>query len=420
MSSSRDNLDNMDRDQIKNMSDQARDDLNADPITGEPGSHPVGTGLGATGGAAAGAAIGAVAGPVGSLVGGVIGAIAGAAAGHAAGEAVNPTEEEAYWRENYTNTSYYQSTAAQHPDLDYDRDYSTAYRVGYENRAHYNQTHRFEDAESDLSRKWDEVKGESRLKWEQAKDATRDAWDRASNRSTGTHTTTTHRTHTDGDLNRDPITGEPGSHPVGTGVGGVGGAAAGAAIGSVAGPVGTVIGGAIGAVAGGAAGHATGEAVNPTDERYVNDTETTKSHPIGTSVGGLGGAAAGAAVGSAAGPVGTVVGGVIGAVAGGAAGHAAGEAINPTEEEAYWRNSYTTTPYYSSNSALYSDLDYDRDYAPAYRLGYENRSQYQNANRFEDAESDLGRKWEQVKGESRLKWEQAKDATRDAWNRVTR
>lgn len=356
MSSSRDNLDNMDRDQIKNMSDQARDDLNADPITGEPGSHPVGTGLGATGGAAAGAAIGAVAGPVGSLVGGVIGAIAGAAAGHAAGEAVNPTEEEAYWRENYTNTSYYQSTAAQHPDLDYDRDYSTAYRVGYENRDHYNQTHRFEDAESDLSRKWDEVKGESRLKWEQAKDATRDAWDRVSNRSDSNHTSTynTVTTRSEHDLNRDPITGEPGSHPVGTGVGGVGGAAAGAAI------------------------------------------------------------------GSAAGPVGTVVGGVIGAVAGGAAGHAAGEAINPTEEEAYWRNSYTTTPYYSSNSTLYSDLDYDRDYAPAYRLGYENRSQYQNANRFEDAESDLGRKWEQVKGESRLKWEQAKDATRDAWNRVTR
>ena len=39
------------------------EDTNPDPITGEPGSHPVGTGLGAGGGALAGAAIGSVAGP---------------------------------------------------------------------------------------------------------------------------------------------------------------------------------------------------------------------------------------------------------------------------------------------------------------------------------------------------------------------
>ncbi|MGZ8901027.1 MAG: glycine zipper family protein, partial [Limisphaerales bacterium] len=41
-------------------------DANRDPITGAPGAHPVGTGVGATGGGAAGAAIGAaVGGPVG-------------------------------------------------------------------------------------------------------------------------------------------------------------------------------------------------------------------------------------------------------------------------------------------------------------------------------------------------------------------
>ena len=43
-----------DRDRIKNAPDQVKKDLNADPITGEPGSHPVGTGLGAAGGAALG------------------------------------------------------------------------------------------------------------------------------------------------------------------------------------------------------------------------------------------------------------------------------------------------------------------------------------------------------------------------------
>ena len=42
------------------------------------------------------------------------------------------------------------------------------------------------------------------------------------------------------DMNRDPITGEPGSHPVGTGVGAAGGAAAGAVVGSVFGPIGTL------------------------------------------------------------------------------------------------------------------------------------------------------------------------------------
>ena len=35
------------------------------------------------------------------------------------------------------------------------------------------------------------------------------------------------------DLNRDPITCTPGSHPVGVGVGGTGGAVAGAAMGSL-------------------------------------------------------------------------------------------------------------------------------------------------------------------------------------------
>ena len=42
-----DTRDQMDREQIKQMSDEAKSDLNADPITGEPGSHPIGTGIGA-------------------------------------------------------------------------------------------------------------------------------------------------------------------------------------------------------------------------------------------------------------------------------------------------------------------------------------------------------------------------------------
>ncbi len=59
---------------------------------------------------------------------------------------------------------------------------------------------------------------------------------------------------TDEAAHPDPITGEPGAHPLGVGVGAVGAGLAGAAIGMVAGPVGALIGAAIGAVAGGLAG----------------------------------------------------------------------------------------------------------------------------------------------------------------------
>jgi len=156
--------DNFDRDLIKNSPKEVRDDLNADPITGEPGAHPIGS----------------AAGPVGTAVGGVVGAVVGGLAGHGVGEVVNPTEEEAYWRENSLNTPYYTEARTSYSDLDYDRDYHTAYQVGYENRAHYDANTRFEDAESDLRIKWEQVKGESRLNWEQAKYAIRDAWNRVS------------------------------------------------------------------------------------------------------------------------------------------------------------------------------------------------------------------------------------------------
>jgi hypothetical protein len=66
--------------------------------------------------------------------------------------------------------------------------------------------------------------------------------------------------------NLDPITGAPGAHPVGVGLGAaVGGIAAGAAAGTVAaGPLGTVVGAAVGAVAGGLGGKAVAEHFDPT------------------------------------------------------------------------------------------------------------------------------------------------------------
>lgn len=145
-------------------------DANRDPLTGAPGSHPIGTGLGAAGGAAAGATLGAAAGPVGAVVGGAIGAVAGGLAGKGAAEAVNPTVEDAYWRENYASRPYVT------PGTDYDT-YAPAYKYGWESRGHFIGS-TFDDVESDLGREWDRVKGASSLGWDRAREAARDAWHR--------------------------------------------------------------------------------------------------------------------------------------------------------------------------------------------------------------------------------------------------
>src|SRR5215218_8814958 len=87
---------------------QPKGSPNRDPITGAPGAHPVGTGLGAAaGGMAAGAAAGSVAGPAGTVAGAVVGAVAGGLAGKGIAEKIDPTLEDAYWREQYTSRPYY-------------------------------------------------------------------------------------------------------------------------------------------------------------------------------------------------------------------------------------------------------------------------------------------------------------------------
>lgn len=150
-------------------------DSNPDPITGEPGAHPVGVAGGATGGAAAGAAIGAIGGPVGAMVGGAIGAVAGGLAGKGAAESVNPTAEEGYWRENYSKRPYFSS------DKNFEH-YAPAYRYGWESAARH-QGKRFEDVETDLGRGWNSYRGKASTEWNDVKHATRDAFDRVTQRS---------------------------------------------------------------------------------------------------------------------------------------------------------------------------------------------------------------------------------------------
>jgi hypothetical protein len=115
----------------------------------------------------------------------------------------------------------------------------------------------------------------------------------------------------------------------------------------------------------------------------------------------------------AAGPVGAMVGGAIGAVAGGLAGKGVAEKIDPTVEDAYWRENYRNEDY------VVSDYDYDTDYAPAYSTGYEGRAKYADRS-WEDAEVDLANDYQERRGDSRLDWNDAKRATRAAWHRVER
>ncbi|MDX1952405.1 MAG: hypothetical protein SFY81_09480 [Verrucomicrobiota bacterium] len=148
-------------------------DANRDPITGTPGAHPVGTGVGATGGGTAGAAIGAaVGGPVGAAIGLAAGAIAGGLAGKGAAEAVNPTREDAYWRENYTSQPWVER------NYTYD-DYQPAFRTGYEGYSKYGGSGKtYDQVEPELQRNWESTRGNSRLGWDKAKNATRAAWHR--------------------------------------------------------------------------------------------------------------------------------------------------------------------------------------------------------------------------------------------------
>jgi len=168
------------------MNENTRDrDTNADPITGAPGAHPVGVGIGAAGAGATGAAIGtALGGPVGTAVGAVIGAVAGGLAGKGVAEAIDPTAEDAYWRENHGTQPFAR-------DRSYD-EYEPAYRAGYQGFSeHYREGTRFEDAEpmlrknyeSNLSTKASNAGARAHLAWDDAKLATKAAWHRLENRT---------------------------------------------------------------------------------------------------------------------------------------------------------------------------------------------------------------------------------------------
>lgn len=147
--------------------------LNRDPLSGTPGSHPVGVGVGGAGGAVGGAAIGAFGGPIGMLIGGAVGAIAGALAGKAMAEKLDPTVENEYWSTEYRTRPYYD------PQYDYQSDYGPAFAFGASTRAELGDRNWDESLEGDLRQRWSEARGSSRLEWEDAQGPVKDAWDRS-------------------------------------------------------------------------------------------------------------------------------------------------------------------------------------------------------------------------------------------------
>jgi hypothetical protein len=154
------------------------EDTNPDPITGAPGAHPVGVGVGAASAGAAGAIIGGiVGGPVGAAIGAAVGTVTGGMAGKGVAESVNPTVEDAYWRENFSRRPYVKS------GTNYD-EMRPAYQHGWESRGRYAGTG-FVDAEPHLRRDWEGGPNASRMEWNKARDAVRDAWDRAAGAGPG-------------------------------------------------------------------------------------------------------------------------------------------------------------------------------------------------------------------------------------------
>jgi len=159
------------------------------------------------------------------------------------------------------------------------------------------------------------------------------------------------------DTNRDPITGAPHSHPVGTGVG-------------------AAVGGAVGGIAAGAI--------------------------IGAGVSGP------------AAPIGGVVGAVAAAIVGAATGHAMAEHYEGSAHDLYWRENYQARPYYEEGAPY-------ETYGPAYQYGWEAYSMYQGGEfdefeptlgaGWERRRGSSSLSWERAKEATRDAWERMRGAT---------
>ena len=139
-------------------------------------------------------------------------------------------------------------------------------------------------------------------------------------------------------------------------------------------------------------------------------TGTPGAHPLGTGAGAVVGAISGAAIGTAAGPLGAVIGAAAGAVVGGLVGKSSAEAVNPTAEEVFWRETYVREPYYVQGRAY----EY---YAPGFRAGWKGRVRHDGRS-YEEAEPELLAEYLLTKSEIDPDWQEISPAARAAWDRV--
>jgi hypothetical protein len=90
--------------------------------------------------------------------------------------------------------------------------------------------------------------------------------------------------------------------------------------------------------------------------------------------------------------------------------HAFEHSIDPAVEEAYWRKNYAGRPYVVPGATF-------NEYRPAFRYGVDAHRRFAGLP-FDEAEPELMREWDRVKGTSSLTWGDARLAAHDAWQRV--
>jgi len=132
--------------------------------------------------------------------------------------------------------------------------------------------------------------------------------------------------------------------------------------------------------------------------------------PLNIGAGAMLGGAAGAAMGTAmTGPIGGMTGSGLaaGALVGGLVGMDARRKIDPTEQDAYWREQHPSESY-----AVGEPYEI---YEPAYRAGYEGYDRH-SGQKFEDVEEDIREKYHSHK--AGLPWEKARPAAHAAWARA--
>jgi Glycine zipper len=140
-------------------------------------------------------------------------------------------------------------------------------------------------------------------------------------------------------------------------------------------------------------------------------TNAPGSHPIETGIGAAAvGAASGMAVGAVTGPVGAAIGAAVGAVAGGYAGKGVGEMIDPTTEDNWLRDNFSSRQYVTKGETFDT-------YQPAYRYGGEAEYRYGDDD-FETIEPELEHRWTTTGKNMPMPWVKARSAVKDAYDRT--